>query len=591
MSRIRSIPIFLENFSNPQMNGPYLYGGYHDGKPYYTKKVLGYENKPYEYFIIYKKQNGPYSFDPAWYLIQITDNKLEKPIYKNKDINLDDNSWEPMLEPTSGEIETSGFKSKISYLCAHFYYYNSSDGTGTDLVSEEFNCLPVEKVIEYEEVYEIPINEVFTDTPIAFFSWGKDMKIEIQTLPDATSSEWISYDTEEACVDSCNDSYACVTFRFYRSDDGSCSGLEGEVKKCLDKHLFDSILRRKNHKINECFSDLPPLYPSSFGWGRDMYIEYDKDFSYDSYLECLEGCFPELYSSSSSSSSSYQDSSSSSELCNLDCCGCEDVKLAVNINADLFLSATATDISQLDNQYQSTSGGGTGLDGTTSYTSNGGSHYNGGGNEYCLFHPYDAIYPLPLNCNSESAIVDNNGCLDLLDNNFDIRLAVYINSSNIGNVQTLVSKWDADPFRGWSLDWAENFVTPGTNFGLIFSWSDDGTNYSQIDYEFGVFYNPTPTEDQWLEVRVARSGGTIKVYFDGTAMTRTSSDFSGGGEGASFYAINMPVIFGNNFEVVSSPSNAGFLGNMDYFFVQVGGTVDLSNYTPAKVPFSLPDYI
>jgi hypothetical protein len=100
--------------------------------------------------------------------------------------------------------------------------------------------------------------------------------------------------------------------------------------------------------------------------------------------------------------------------------------LAVNINT----TPTATDISQLDNQYQSTSASGTGLDGTFSYTSNGGSHYNGGDNEYCLFHPYDAIQPSPLYCTGESGIVDNNNCLGLKDNNFDIRLAVYVESGN-----------------------------------------------------------------------------------------------------------------------------------------------------------------
>jgi hypothetical protein len=74
-------------------------------------------------------------------------------------------------------------------------------------------------------------------------------------------------------------------------------------------------------------------------------------------------------------------------------------------------------------------------------------------------------------------------------------------------------------------------------------------------------------------------------------MTRTSSDFSGGTEGAYFYDINNPVLIGNNLEVVASPFSGGWLGYMDYFFIQNGGTVDLSNYTPAKVPFSLPSYI
>jgi hypothetical protein len=145
--------------------------------------------------------------------------------------------------------------------------------------------------------------------------------------------------------------------------------------------------------------------------------------------------------------------------------------------------------------------------------------------------------------------------------------------------------------RSWSLDWGNAFVTPGSNYGLIFSYSDDGTSYSQLDYEFGASGNPTPTTNSWVEARVARSGSTIKVYLDGTAMTRTSSDFSGGTEGAYFYDINNSVLIGNNFEVVASPFSAGWLGYMDYFFIQNGGTVDLSNYTPAKVPFSLPSYI
>jgi hypothetical protein len=294
----------------------------------------------------------------------------------------------------------------------------------------------------------------------------------------------------------------------------------------------------------------------------------------------------------SSSSSSIQYSSSSSGECQ-QCCGCECVKLALNING----TPTATDVSQLDNQYSSTTGGGTGLSTTQDYVG-GGSHYNGGGNEYCLFHSTAEVAdPGEKGCTHSVGLNDFNGCLNLEDNDFDIRLAIYITASNISAGSSLVSKWSnpsnlPDSGRSWILGYTDAFISPVLgNYGFYFSWSDDGTNYSQLDFEFGASGNPEPTEDTWVEVRVARSGSTIAVYFDGERMTITSSDFSGGTAGATFYPTNEPVLFGNDLETVASAFTNGFSGYMDYLFISLGCTPDLDPYTPEILPFVPPYYI
>ena len=187
------------------------------------------------------------------------------------------------------------------------------------------------------------------------------------------------------------------------------------------------------------------------------------------------------------------------------------------------------------------------------------------------------------------------------DNDFDIRLAIYITASNISSGSSLVSKWSSpsnlpDSGRSWVLGYANNLITPVLgNYAFYFAWSDDGTNYSELDFEFGVGVNPEPVVDTWVEVRVARvtteEGSEIAVYFDGTKMEVTGSSFSGGTAGATFYPTNEPVLFGNDLETVASAFTNGFSGYMDYFFVQVGGDVCLESYIPEIAAFALPDYI
>jgi len=349
---------------------------------------------------------------------------------------------------------------------------------------------------------------------------------------------------------------------------------------------------------------LAPPAPDSLGYGFDMKIWAHEGFELES--ECLNDCAENNSSSSSSessgmysvssSSSSFGYSSSSESSSSGDCevcCGCGPVKLAVNINSE----PGAYDVSDLDSQYSSTSGGGTGLSTTEDYVG-GGSHYNNGGNEYCYFHPAAAVAdPGEKGCTHSVGLTDFNGCYDLEDNDFDLRVAIYITSSNITAGSTLISKWGhpsglPDSGRSWVVGYTDQQVSSQLgNYGLYFAFSDDGTNYSQIDWEFGVGVNPEMVEDTWVEFRVARSGSDIKAFADGALMEITSSDFSGGATTATFYPINIPFLYGNDWETVHSAYTNGFLGYMDYFFIQIGGDVCLDPYTPEIAAFSPPNFI
>lgn len=576
MSKIRAINIILEKFSNPQMNGAYLYGGYHDGKPYYTKKVFGYEKKPYEYLLIYKKQNGPYSFEPAWYLTQITDNKLEKPIYKNKDINLDDNSWEPILEPTSGEIETSGFTSKRSYVCAKFYFYNSSDKTGTDLFEIQYKCVDTEELIRWKEIEGIPINEVFLDNP-TYFLWFKDMKIEIDTVdrPDAAPSEWILY-TEGECIGNCVKKYACVTFYFYNSiEECSLSSLFGEATtKCLDKEQFDSFLKRKAYKLNECFLDLPPSSPSSFGWGKLMLIEYDPDIVHYSYEECLEYCLGEDFSSSSSSES-YYESSSSSGFGNC----IEGVNLALNFPDSPF-SNGYEDVSEVNHRLVFFNGAF--ISNEQAYVSSHSIRLNAA-DQYALVKSKDEL--------EDPNLEDNYSCFNFGDKDFDIRIAFYpVQDKHM----TLISKWGGAPDRGWSIDYWFNPDVGASSLDrwvISFSWTTNGDDEGGIINGIIPGGDPLPLNN-WYEVRVARVSNEIVIQLDGSTMSMTNANtINPVAIYDTIHSTPTAVSIGNN---IDDPGGWAVDGYVDYVFIEndalsiSGGTCD---YTPEKLPFTPPLYI
>jgi hypothetical protein len=96
--------IILSGFGDKNANGTYNELGTHDGYPYYEKTTK-------DYIIIYRLENGPYSFAPAYWIEKVTDihGNTSGPVpfftpkYKSTDTNALSATWIAIGDSTSGE--------------------------------------------------------------------------------------------------------------------------------------------------------------------------------------------------------------------------------------------------------------------------------------------------------------------------------------------------------------------------------------------------------------------------------------------------------------------------------------------------------
>jgi hypothetical protein len=107
--------IELTGFGNENTNGLYDELGTHDGFPFY-KKTTG------DYIIIYKLENGPYSFAPAYWIEKVADIfgqiggavPFFRPQYKSLDTDVLTATWESVSGNTSGETTVGSITDEIS---------------------------------------------------------------------------------------------------------------------------------------------------------------------------------------------------------------------------------------------------------------------------------------------------------------------------------------------------------------------------------------------------------------------------------------------------------------------------------------------
>ena len=94
--------ILISNFGDTDTNGLYTQYSTHDGYAYYKKNTN-------DYIIIYRLENGPWSYAPAYWIekVSITNNSVPKfvPKYKATDTtNVVTATWVAIQEITSGEL-------------------------------------------------------------------------------------------------------------------------------------------------------------------------------------------------------------------------------------------------------------------------------------------------------------------------------------------------------------------------------------------------------------------------------------------------------------------------------------------------------
>ena len=107
--------IGLSGFGDEGANGTYIQNGTHDGQPYYEKDTG-------DYILIYKIENGPYSFTPAYYIEKVTDLwgsrdgaiPITSPKYVAFSTNLSTATWIALTDNTSNEQGTGTIDLSVS---------------------------------------------------------------------------------------------------------------------------------------------------------------------------------------------------------------------------------------------------------------------------------------------------------------------------------------------------------------------------------------------------------------------------------------------------------------------------------------------
>jgi len=93
--------IVISGFSVSGVNGIYTSSGNVNGYPVYVKDENNY--------LVYKLENGPYSFSPAYYLVKVVKTGNSVPIclycYKAEGSDLGNAEWVSLRPQSSGENE------------------------------------------------------------------------------------------------------------------------------------------------------------------------------------------------------------------------------------------------------------------------------------------------------------------------------------------------------------------------------------------------------------------------------------------------------------------------------------------------------
>jgi hypothetical protein len=108
--------IFITGFSAEEVNGYYTRIGTSGGYPVYKKG---------DYYLIYKAENGPYSFVGAYYVAKVVRTGLSVPkvvyFYQNESTSVTTGTWNPLRPQTANEAGTGD---------AEFLSSSSSDESG-----------------------------------------------------------------------------------------------------------------------------------------------------------------------------------------------------------------------------------------------------------------------------------------------------------------------------------------------------------------------------------------------------------------------------------------------------------------------------
>jgi len=117
--------IVVENFGDVNANGVYVEVGSHDGQPYY-EKITG------DYTIIYKLENGPYSFSPA-YRTRITNKtySFTGPVKNVITDSMNTTIASPDFSPVAGSIQDHAFGQSVTTNGGITVRWEPLDGSGS----------------------------------------------------------------------------------------------------------------------------------------------------------------------------------------------------------------------------------------------------------------------------------------------------------------------------------------------------------------------------------------------------------------------------------------------------------------------------
>ena len=128
--------IIVSGFGDTNANGTYDELGTHDGFPYYEKTTK-------DYIIIYKLENGPYSFAPAYWIEKVTDlhGNTSGPVpfftpkYKALGTDATSATWIAIGDSTSGETSVGSIGDEPSSSSSSSSLDSSSSSSSSSIDS------------------------------------------------------------------------------------------------------------------------------------------------------------------------------------------------------------------------------------------------------------------------------------------------------------------------------------------------------------------------------------------------------------------------------------------------------------------------
>ena len=173
--------IIISGFGDENVNGTYNEIKNHDGYPFYRKTTN-------DYVIIYKLENGPYSFAPAYWIEKVSnllgDANGPVPIftakYKTIDTNVLTATWTSVGDTTSGELtigtitdESSSSSSRDSSSSSSSELYSESSSSSSSSSSVDSSSSSSSELYSEssssESVQEQADGEFYLDVKV---SWG-----------------------------------------------------------------------------------------------------------------------------------------------------------------------------------------------------------------------------------------------------------------------------------------------------------------------------------------------------------------------------------------------------------------------------------